>query len=78
MYPNSTCVVTRSNTQSQAARYSLLSRERHQTQRPLPGQELHAFVQMTVRGHTIQTERELNKTETPSACSSSDSAKPRH
>ena len=44
MYPNNTCVVTRSNTQSQAARYSLFSRERHQTQRPLPGHELHAFV----------------------------------
>ena len=44
MYPNSTRVVTRSNTQSQAARYRLFSRERHQTQGRLPGHELHAFV----------------------------------
>ena len=78
MYPSSTCVVTRSDTQSQAARYSLLSRERHQTQRPLPGQELHAFVRITVHCHTIQTERELNKTETPSPRTASDCAKPRH
>ena len=46
--------------------------------RPLLGQELHAFLQNTARCHTIQTDRELNKTETPSPRSSSYSAKPCH
>lgn len=69
MYPNSTCVSTCVHTTPSCQITS--SPGRDTKLRDLPGQELHAFVQMTVRGHTIQTERELNKTETPSACSSS-------
>ena len=78
MYPNSTCVVTRSDTRAQAPWHRLVSRERQLTQRPLPGHELHAFVRMTEGCHMLQTERELNKTETPSPCTASDCAKPRH
>ena len=78
MYPNSTCVVTSSDTRAQAPRHRLVSRERQLTQRPLPRQELHAFARIYVRCHTIQTERELNKTETPAPCTASDCAKPRH
>ena len=53
-------------------------RDTKQAQRPLPGHELHASVRLSARCHMIQTEWELSKTETPSPCTATDCAKPRH